>query len=101
VDDPKMVSRNAGRAWKFVEGITELQNNDDGVLPLTVESIFFTAERLMATQERFRAVGHPSHVDIGFHYTNSKNMEQIRVHGLLSRLERTAAGIREIKFIID
>ena len=50
-------------------------------------------ERLLKTQRKFKANGLPSKVDIGYHYTEERNMKTIQTSGLLTRAERTSKRI--------
>ena len=54
----------------------------------------FTTERLLQAQEKFRSEGRPFSVDIGYHYTQSANLDRIQTDGLLSRPERKANKIK-------
>jgi hypothetical protein len=54
----------------------------------------FLAERMILKQKEFRENGRPVTVDIGFHYTDSNNMNRIRAYGLLGHRERKARNIK-------
>jgi len=43
---------------------------------------------LLAKQEEFKADGLPFEVDIGHHYTDEKNMDDIRTNGLMTKEDR-------------
>ena len=49
--------------------------------------------RLLAKRGEFASKGDPTHIDIGYHYTESQNMNSIRAEGLLTATERRQRNI--------
>jgi hypothetical protein len=104
-----MLNTAVGKAWKFVEQVLHVhdivqasstssscgdQTMDKSKISIVaVDDMVLMAERLLAAQERFRTYNKPTHVDIGYHYTQAGNMDRIEMHGLLTRSEREANQI--------
>lgn len=96
------------KAMKFVEQVldlhmklsissrpAEIMTNRGLVRPAAAtEDLIRMAERLLATQEEFRAAGKPVTIDLGYHNTRDENVQSIRKHGLLTRSELEAKGIK-------
>jgi deltex len=61
--------------------------------PVNPDNMVLLAERLFATQGKFRQQGKSAHVDIGYHYTKAMYMKRIGIDGLLTMAERQAANI--------
>lgn len=59
------------------------------VRPVATDDMVFATERLLLAQDEFRAALKPFHVQLGYHYTNSKNLGSIRTDGLMTKLERS------------
>ena len=93
----EMVQSHTGKAWKFVEQVYRLHRTKkyiDGVEPVGIDDMVFLAENMFQAQEKFRKIGLPCNVDIGYHYTRPENMSRIQTDGLLSKAERNANGIQ-------
>jgi len=112
--EASMLTSTTGKAWKFVEQVLDLHKKlsvttaaattprgKDGAVteigPVAVDDMVFTTERVLQAQEEFRAAKRPVTVDIGYHYTRSKNLSSIQQDGLMSRPERDASKV-ESKF---
>ena len=106
----RMMKTNTGRAVLAVERIINLvetmkhqllaadQNeneneNDEFIEPVARDDIVFLAERLLQKQEEFKANGIPFHVCIGYHYTDERNMNDIRTNGLMTKAERDTKNV--------
>ena len=65
--------------------------------PVATDDMVYLAERLLERllerQEEFVQDNIPSHVDIGYHYTNPPNMQAIRTNGLMTKGERKSQHI--------
>jgi Ring finger domain len=100
-NEVSMLSSFAGQAWKFVEELFLLYRRhairshgfSDLVAPIGRDDLVFVAERFFRTVEMFHSHGKPCHVDLGYHYTRSANLDRIRTDGLLSRHEREATNV--------
>ena len=53
----------------------------------------YMAEQIMKAQDRFFQEGRPTHVDVGYHYTQPCHVDSIACTGLLSLSERRDHGI--------
>jgi Deltex C-terminal domain/Ring finger domain len=96
---------NLTKAWDFCHRITEnhrklLEYDPDNPYMnacnfsvVNHDDMVFFAERLFQRHEEFAKVGKDVHVDIGYHYTTSKNLHCIRFTGLLSEAERAMQGV--------
>jgi hypothetical protein len=51
------------------------------------DDMVLMAERMLAAQDRFQTSSKPTHVDIGYHYTTTANVDRIQTTGLLTRSE--------------
>ena len=65
---------------------------------VAVDNLVYFVQNLLRCQDNYRLCGKGTHVDIGYHYTNSKNLKSIGENGLLSRPERAQRGISEHQF---
>jgi hypothetical protein len=57
------------------------------------DAMLSLVERMIELQELFDAEKKNTRVDIGFHYTQSSNLESIRESGLLTKAERDDRGV--------
>ena len=94
-----MQRTKSGKAWVFVEQVLQLHRtlissrNDNSMLTwhmsiairearsfsaVSIDDMVYWTERLLQAQEEFGAAGKPTHVDIGYHYTRSENLDNIR-----------------------
>lgn len=92
---------NTEKAWTFVEFVVDqhlCHTSFDGINLVAVDDMFFTCQRMMEMQEQFRALGIPTYVDVGFHYTDASNVDSISTDGLLSRSEREGMDISPHRF---
>ena len=48
----------------------------------------FLAKRMLDLQEQFLYKNLPGVIDIGYHYTDERNLEHIRTNGLLTKSDR-------------
>lgn len=99
-------SSPTGRAWNFVASVIRLHQRllekaskvssvgNGWMAPaMTRDDLVIFIERLLHTQVEFRDSGKPYRTDVGYHYTNEKNMSRIKIEGLLSKPERDSRGI--------
>lgn len=63
---------------------------------VAIDDMVFLAERLLIQQLDFRNRDIPWGIDIGFHYTNPRNMKAIRTNGLLTKAERQSQNIQTV-----
>jgi hypothetical protein len=109
--ESSMKSTIAGRAFQFVERVIQVHQNQlvaasssavasanpqyqhEQIELVAMDDMYFMAERMMQQQAEFSLLGKPIHVDIGFHYTDAENMDNIRTNGLLSRAEQEESCI--------
>lgn len=99
-----MLDTPTGKAWNFVSRVLAFQQdmvtsqdpdmNANNFKTVSQDDLVFLAERLFEKQDEFIQAGKPSHVDIGYHYTHSSNMDRVRTDGLLSNAERQERNIR-------
>jgi hypothetical protein len=103
VEENMMCTTHCGRAYLFVErvlaGLEEILgpswNHKDSksietaqIRAVATDAMVGFALRLLEKQEEFRKAGKPVVVDLGYHYTEQSNMENIRTGGLMTRTER-------------
>ncbi|KAL9184190.1 hypothetical protein ACHAXT_002276 [Thalassiosira profunda] len=93
---------NAGKAVALVERVFTLTKATNESFPaLTkhhIEAVAFDdmahyAERMVKLQKQFIDQGIPSAVDVGYHYTDARNLPEIRTHGLLTKGDRTRQSV--------
>jgi hypothetical protein len=90
-----------GRAWKFVEKVLALhdQYKQSGLLeshlivPLATDDLVYLTEKFLRKQAALRVQNRPTTVTLGFHFTTSTNLSQIRSNGLLTKQERQDRNI--------
>jgi len=93
------VSKRACRLLEMVSALVdEMQKKLDpsiaqAIKPVAVGDLVYFTERMIEMQARFKREGKPTLVDVGYHYTRSTNMENIRQGGLMTRTERDASKI--------
>ena len=98
----EMKQTHLGKAVTFVQGLvniqTELQNvtaQHPNFLNLVArDDIVALAERTFVQQDAYKATGRPFAIDLGFHYTNAKNLESIKMGGLLTKKDRESNNIK-------
>lgn len=94
-----------GKAWNFVSKLISFQKsmlklqdmnmNANNFKVVNKDDMVLLAERVFEEQEEFRLTAKPFHVDIGYHYTHSKNMDAgVRTDGLLTNAERREKNIQ-------
>jgi deltex-like protein len=93
-----------GRAWQFVNQILleseklQAKNATVPVKPVANDDLYFTTLKLLEKQEEFFASNVDFTVDVGFHYTASTNLDNIRSNGLLTKPERQQQGVTDAIF---
>ncbi|CAJ1969692.1 unnamed protein product [Cylindrotheca closterium] len=65
---------------------------------VSTDDMVFLAKNLLEKQREFLASGILGFVDIGYHYTDSTNLNSIRTNGLMTRNERDSQGIQAHRF---
>uniref|UniRef100_A0A7S3LBR7 RING-type E3 ubiquitin transferase n=1 Tax=Amphora coffeiformis TaxID=265554 RepID=A0A7S3LBR7_9STRA len=106
-DTAALVSTPRGRAVTFVDKLGAAQrqwtaydpdrpdwNGHNFRLVGAPDDVVYLTQLLLDKQEEFRMSGKPTHVDIGYHYTDTRNMPDIGTNGLMTRADRTAYGVR-------
>ena len=96
-----MTENKTGRAVLAVQRIIELVRElkmkypmyATNIDPVATDDMVYLAERLLERQEEFVQDNIPSHVDIGYHYTNPPNMQAIRTNGMMTKGERKSQRI--------
>ena len=93
--ESSMDTKLSGKAWKFVNQVVELANQEKckGIQAVAVDDMFFLVEQMMELQSKFAASNKDTTVDIGYHYTTSTNVTQISEDGLLTHAERKILSI--------
>jgi hypothetical protein len=104
-----MCTTHCGRVYVFVErvimALEEILVSSRGqkdsqsaetaqIRAVATDAMFDFAQRLLEKQEEFRKAGKPAVVDLGYHYTEKSNMENIRTGGLMTRTERKKNNIK-------
>ena len=118
----EMTKNITGKAFLLVKKIVELATNlkshkhfshlvhTCSIENVAVDDLVYLSERLLTQQEDFAngqnstlgindiaAAGSsppiPTHIDVCYHYTNPRNMDNIRTNGLMSLQERTNQNI--------
>jgi len=97
-----MESTVSGRAWLFVKQVLDvharLQSKklvqESYIDAVAVDDMVALAERMMDAQNTFREKNRPILVDLGYHYTQDRNMDNIRQDGLMSFAEREKSCIK-------
>jgi hypothetical protein len=95
-----MLGTLTGKAWKFVEQVLCVHNiihasslssscgdqtmDKSKISTVAANEMVLMVERLLAAQECFQTSNKPTHVDIGYHYTQAGNMDRIEMDGLLN-----------------
>lgn len=69
---------------KFVEAVMLVANRHDLKFCLDESAAGEIIEALMDTQSEFKAKSAPTHVTVGYHYTDSSNLSNIEVQSLLT-----------------
>lgn len=80
-------------AVRLCQRVNELAADYEGVKPIAVDEMIFTAERFFEKLSDFDSQGKPTRIDVGFHYTQEVNLRNIRTLGLLSKPEREESNI--------
>ena len=100
----EMGATTTGKAILIVERILEFmqsRDNDASVKArpwLELETVYkddmvLMVERMLKTRTKFHEKGYSTIVDMGFHYTSQRNMENIQTNGLLSKKELDSNGV--------
>ncbi|CAJ1969694.1 unnamed protein product [Cylindrotheca closterium] len=96
-----------GKAILVVQKILELTKKTKDQYPnfaqnvdsVSTDDMVFLAKNLLETQASFLATGSSSvFVDVGYHYTNSINLDSIRTNGLMTKNERDSQGVKANRF---
>ena len=104
-----MLSTRCGRACLFVQKVVAVTNellgnvasnhylvpeqNHSQIKAIANDDMIVHVERLLARQDDFRESNKPILVDIGYHYTNQRNIESIKTKSLVTRQELLEQGI--------
>jgi hypothetical protein len=108
-EEHMMCTTHCGSAFLFVErvltGLDEIlgqsrsQKDSESIETAQIRAMSKNAMvcfalRLLEKQEDFRKAGKPVVVDLGYHYTEESNIENIRTGGLMTRTERETQHIK-------
>ena len=87
----------AGRAVLLIESILRLVENEKyskyGIEALNKDDAVYFAENLIVCKEHFQLQKKPDQVTLGYHYTRTACLENIRKNGLLTVEDRVAQNI--------
>jgi deltex-like protein len=102
-----MATSIAGRAVLSVQEIIALVNNVKqtwisknptlgrfNLDTVGVDDMVDFCQGLLDRQQKFREKNINAHIDVGYHYTDQRNMDSIRRHGLLTAADRTSNSVR-------
>ena len=120
-EQEEMAKNITGKAYLLVQRIVALVENLkshneyshlvalSSIQTVAVDDLVFLSERLLEQQQEYGTNKNyvlggngvatsarnsiPTYIDIGYHYTDSKNMHHIRTNGLMSKQERTNSNI--------
>ena len=108
LETPKAPEPQLWTLWKLVDRVSALcaKYPSELVQPIARHDMIFMATRLLAKQQEFVLASTSEtmssivcpFVDLGYHYTNSVNLESIRQEGLMSRPERDGSGVKSDRF---
>ena len=96
-----MKSSSDGKSVLAVQRILGLvqsfKNSNPGlgqyVDAVAFDDMVFIAKRMLDLQSKFISSNVNGFIDVGYHYTNDENLNQIRTNGLLSKLERQSQNV--------
>ena len=109
-----MSSQPTGKAWRLVESVVKLQQEEgqlsematnatvqlssrstttSRILVVAIDDMVPMAEKFLAAHAQFQDNGKPLQVDIGYHWTATANLAKIQTDGLLTKAERDAKKI--------
>jgi len=93
-EERKMLSTNAGRAYKFVEKVLtechslKTEQGDEGISAIAQDDMVFMTENMLICQETFQEANKTATVDIGFHFTSESVLTHIQRDGLMTMEDR-------------
>ncbi|KAL7524685.1 hypothetical protein ACHAXR_001548, partial [Thalassiosira sp. AJA248-18] len=61
---------------------------------VTIDDMVFFAKNLLVLQEEFMGKNISGYIDVGYHYTDQRNMTNIRTHGLLTSSDRQTNKVK-------
>jgi deltex-like protein len=64
---------------------------------VTIDDMVFFAKNMLDLQEEFIRKGVSGYIDVGYHYTVGRNMDNIRTHGLLTSSDRQTNQVQAIR----
>jgi len=92
-----------GKAVLLVEKVIALVQSfhdaDAGIECVGKDDAVFLAEKMLECQDIFKQDGRPTQVCLGYHYTHSTNLKNIRADGLLTIEDRQAANHKNTRNI--
>ena len=89
-----MLSSHSGKAVLLVQEVIALANQVNQAYPslkefniqsVSTNDMTYLAEQMLGKQAEFAEKNHPTHVDVGYHYTGIDNLPKIKTHGLMSK----------------
>eukprot|EP00984_Skeletonema_dohrnii_P013962 scaffold5845_cov73-Skeletonema_dohrnii-CCMP3373.AAC.4 len=78
-----------GKAVLAVQEIIALAKANSADIITQDDMVFFT-ENMLRLQQEYVSKGINGHIDVGYHYTSSEHIANIRQHGLLTRSDRNS-----------
>mmetsp|Transcript_14838 Transcript_14838/g.26967 ORF Transcript_14838/g.26967 Transcript_14838/m.26967 type:complete len:660 (+) Transcript_14838:184-2163(+) len=77
---------------KFITSNPSLQRYC--VEAVTIDDMVYFAKNMLDLQEEFMQKQINGYIDTGYHYTDQRNMANIRTHGLMTAAERQTSNVR-------
>ena len=102
----QMMTSPHGKAWNFVNAVVKLHKEmeqtimqdtnmtNTGVTMVEDDALVWLVVRMIKKQQVFKAANIPTTVDLGYHWTQLKNMKMIKKCGLLSERERNELRVQ-------
>ena len=78
---------------------TPAKTPGEDISPVGKDDAVYLAEKMLELQETFHQQGVSTHVCLGYHYTNSANLDCIRTDGLLTIEDRTKTNNKNTKAV--
>ena len=109
-----MRTSNAGRSVLLVDKVIQIverlqqgpsktgttaKTTGEEIQPIGKDAAVYLAEKMLELQETFHTQGASTHVCLGYHYTNSANLDCIRTDGLLTIEDRTKTNNKNTKAV--
>jgi len=105
-DHAAMMNSHSGKAVLLVKDIIALVQttneshpslNGHKIESVSSDDLVWFAKQMLGLQKEFAESKLPTAVDVGYHYTEGKNLPHIRTHGLLTKGDRKAKSVASAK----